>query len=38
MNIEVVLAVILQIISVLQALSNLIGFNLPLFEFGGGDN
>lgn len=37
MNIEVVLAVILQFVSLIQALAEIIGFNLPLFEFGNQD-
>ncbi len=37
MNIEIILAVILQIFSLIQGLADIIGFNLPLFEFGSGN-
>jgi len=35
MNIEIILAVILQLFSLVEALARIIGFNLPLFTFGG---
>jgi hypothetical protein len=35
MNIEIILAIILQFISLFEALADIIGFNLPLFQFGG---
>jgi len=34
MNIEVILAVILQLFSLIEGLARIIGFNLPLFTFG----
>lgn len=35
MNIEIILAVVLQFISLFEALARIIGINLPLFTFGG---
>lgn len=35
MNIEVILAVVLQFISIFEALARLIGFPIPFLDFGG---